>query len=149
MRTSDHRGQAVQATAARRAEELSELIGFAERIAGGWADQLKVARDAVTWVAIKGGCRTPISTAGAQAAVYQLENEPGVAFALGTPGVMDLLFVVTRRGAAYSVNISNSARQWDRSECHLVRPTISQDLKRLLASAARYAQLGRPQAPTL
>jgi hypothetical protein len=132
--------EATQKVEARRAVEQSKLIALAERIAAGWAEQLKLGKDVVEWVAIKGRSRAPISNAGAEAFIRQMDNQPGIAFVLGCAGVMDLLFVVSCRGALYSVNISNNARPWERSECLKVRPDVAKDMHRLLAAAERYAR---------
>lgn len=139
-------GQVAEQSATRPQEPQARLIEFAEQIAHGWAEQLGVGRDAVQWVAVKGGRRTPISTPGAQPLIHQLEKDAGIAFVLGSPGVMDLLFVVTRKSASCSVNISNNARPWDQSERYAVRPDYVGDLKRFLAAANRYARRS-PVAP--
>ncbi len=130
-----------------QSEEQGKLIGFAERIAHGWAEQLKVASSAVAWVALKGGQRTPISAAGTGIVAQQLENGTGIAFVLGSPGVMDLLFVVRRKQATYSVNVSNNARPWDRAENHEVRHGYVGDLKRLLAAVSKYVRGGTVALP--
>jgi len=135
----DNPGQPAVKIATRHEEEQGKLIGLAERIAHAWAEQLEVGKNAVEWVALKGGSRTPIA-AGARAVVHQLDNHAGIAFVLGSPGVMDLLFVVTRKSAAYSVNISNNARPWDQSERHEVRPDYLGDMKHLLAAAKKYVR---------
>jgi hypothetical protein len=115
-----------------------KLIDLAERVALGWRDRLGVEGDAGEWVGVKGGGRTPIS-AGAAAAVHWLEKGAGVAFVLGGPNVVDLLFVVRSTDAAYSVNISNHAKPLDRGERHLLRADFK-DLNRLMMAAARYAR---------
>jgi hypothetical protein len=123
-----------------REREQGQLIEFAEQIARGWAEQLKVGASGVEWVAVKGGARTPISASGARAVILHLEHDAGIAFVLGSPGVMDLLFVVTRKSKAYSVNISNNAKPWDRSERHDVRPEYAGDMKELLVAARKYVR---------
>ena len=141
------RGQEAARGVICQAEEENKLLGFAERIANGWAEQLKVASSGVAWVALKGGQRTPISVAGTGIVAQQLENGTGLAFVLGSPGVMDLLFVVRRQKAAYSVNISNNARPWDQAENHKVRHGYVGDLKRLLAAAGKYVSGGTVALP--
>ncbi len=138
----DDRGQTGARTSTRHDEEQSKLIGFAERIALGWAEQLEVSKTAVEWVSVKGGVRTPVAGFGARPVVHPLENDAGIAFVLGSPGVMDLLFVITRKSAAYSVSISNNARPWDQSERHLVRPDYVGDMKHFLTAAKKYVRKG-------
>jgi hypothetical protein len=132
-------GQGV-GSASLRCEEKTRLIGFAERIAAGWAVALQVGQNAVEWVAVKGGARTPVGGSSAEAVIHQLEHDAGIAFALGAPGVMDLLFVVTHRKSGYSVNISNHTKVGDSSERHIVRPDSVGDVKQLLAAAKKYAR---------
>jgi hypothetical protein len=131
----------------RRAEEKSKMIGFAERLASAWAMTLEVGQDAVEWVAVKGGARTPVAGSTAEAGVHHLEQDAGIAFVLGAPGVMDLLFVVTPRKSGYSVSLSNHARAADLSERHIVRPDYIGDVKHLLAAAKRYARRVPGSAP--
>jgi hypothetical protein len=134
-------GQAAERIAARLAAELNKLIVFATQIAQGWAQSLQVGDEKVVWLAIEGHSRTPIS-GGAAEAIHPLENGAGIAFVLGCTGVMDLLFVVSRRGETYSVNISNHAKPWERSEHLRVHLDHAGDRKRVLAVATRYARRG-------
>jgi hypothetical protein len=140
----DEAGQpAIEVT--RDDQEQRNLLAFAERVADGWAEQLAVGKGAVEWVAVRGGRRTPLPDAGADAAVHRLEGGRGIAFVLGSPGVMDLLFVVTPKKVAFSVNISNNARPADRGERHDVRHGYVGDVKGLLVSAERYARTTTPE----
>ena len=132
-------GQAAASSVTRR-EEQDRLIGFAEQIARKWAATLAISLDAVEWVAVKGGGRTPITGALSGTVIHQLENDAGIAFVLGTPGVMDLLFVVSRRRNGYSVCISNNTRPADRSERIVVRPDYVGDMIYLMAAAKRYVR---------
>jgi hypothetical protein len=134
-------GQAPERIAARRIAELHKLVGFATQIAQGWAQSLQVGDENVVWVAMKGHSRTPISGAAVEA-IHQLENGVGIAFVLGCTGVVDLLFVVMGRGETYSVNISNHARPWERSEHLRVHLEHAGDRNRLFAVATRYARRG-------
>ena len=127
-----------------RDQEQKDLLAFAERVADGWAEQLGVGKGAIEWVAVKGGRRTPLPDAGAEAAVHRLEGGRGIAFVLGSPGVMDLLFVVTPRRVAFSVSISSPAWPGDRGERLDVRHGYVGDVKGLLASAERYARTATP-----
>jgi hypothetical protein len=136
----DNLEQVPASGAAGHGETQARLMAFAERIAQGWADELGVGKDAVEWVAIQGGCRTPVLNARAEDVIHLLEKDTGIAFILGSPGMMDLLFVVTVRGAAYSVNVSNNAKPWDRSERRAVRPDRVGDVKHLLAVVRRYVK---------
>lgn len=136
----DDLGPAAGSKVAGREEEWGKLLQFAERIAQAWAEQLEVGPNVVEWVSVKGGCRTPLSATEAKTVVLRLEHEAGIAFVLGCPGMIDVLFVVTHKRTAYSVNISNSSRPWDRSERHEVRPDRVGDLKRLLTAAKKYVR---------
>jgi 3-oxoacyl-[acyl-carrier-protein] synthase-3 len=134
-------GQAAERVATRGAAELPRLIGFATEIAQGWAQSLEVGDEKIVWVALEGHSRTPISSAAAEG-IHQLENGTGIAFVLGCTGVMDLLFVVSGRGETYSVNISNHAKPWERSEHLRLHLDHAGDRNRVLAVATRYARRG-------
>jgi hypothetical protein len=142
MARSKGPGPAAERIAAQRAAELDKLIRFATQIAQGWAESLAVGDKKVEWVAIQGRSRTPISGAAAAAVVHPLEHDAGIAFVLGSTGLMDLLFVVTARGGTYSVNISNHARPWEQSEHLRAHPDHAGDRQRVLRVAARYARQG-------
>src|SRR5262245_33443847 len=116
--------QAAQSGAIREDDPHGQMIAFALRVAHAWPDQLGVSRDTVEWVAVKGGCRTPISNTGGSAVIHRLENGLGIAFVLGGAGVMDLLFVVRRKRLGYSVSLSHLAMPGDPCERHDVRPDL-------------------------
>ncbi len=136
----DHLRQAGVNSGARQGEEQGKLIEFAQRIAQGWADQLNLGTNGVEWVAVRGGRRTPLGSTTASAVVLPLERGNGVAFILGSPGMIDLLFVITCRSTGYSVNISNNAKPWNQSERHDVRHDYAGDMKDLLVAARRYVR---------
>lgn len=124
---------------ARFVQQKGGLVELAGRIAQGWADKLGVSRDAVEWVTVGGTARAPLPPGG-EAPVHCLDGGAGVAFILAAPGVIDLLFVVRARGAAYWVSISNNARPWDAGERHGLRPGYVTDMRLLMEAVARYAR---------
>ena len=134
----DDPGHAAPTGVNRDDDQYSQMLAFALRVAHAWADQLRVSPDAVEWVAIRGRCRTPVSKTTGSSFIQRLENGLGIAFVLGSAGVMDLLFVVTRKRVGYSVSMSHHALPGDRCERHDVRPDFVGDLKHLLASAKKY-----------
>ncbi len=143
----NHLRQAGVDSGARQGNEQGKLTEFARQIALEWAGQLNLGTNGVEWVAIKGGHRTPLSSTAAGAFVLPLERGNGVAFILGSPGMIDLLFVVTCKSTGYSVNISNNAKPWDRSERHDVRHDYAGDMKDLLVAARRYVRMAGVPLP--
>lgn len=137
----------AQSAAARQADRVVQqkggLVDLAGRIAHGWADRLGVGRSSVEWVAVGGTARGPLAP-DAEAPVRFLEGGAGVAFVLGAPGLIDVLFVVRSRGASYWVNISSNARPWDPGERHGLRPGYLIDMRVLMDAVTRYARRAAP-----
>jgi hypothetical protein len=135
---------AAERIAALREAELNKLIAFATEIAQGWSASLKDGDERVVWIAIKGQSPMPASSGAADAIIHQLEHDAGIAFVLRIAEMRELLFVVAGRGDTYSVNISNYARPWERSEHLRVHLDHQGDRKRVLTVATRYARHGGP-----